>query len=68
MTPKERARGLMAGIAVGSLLGIRTEGWLKHGVAQSFSDGVRDITAHPGYPDGHGWKSSQIGCWTLHEQ
>lgn len=41
----------MAGIAVGNLLGIRLEGWSKHRVAQSFPDGVREITADPGYPD-----------------
>lgn len=41
----------MAGIAVGNLLGIRLEGWSKRRVAQSFPDGVREITADAGYPD-----------------
>lgn len=47
----QRARGLMAGIAVGNLLGIRMEGWSKRRVARSFPNRVREITAHPGYPD-----------------
>lgn len=41
----------MAGIAVGNLLGIRLEGSSKRRVARSFPNGVREITAHPGYPD-----------------
>lgn len=41
----------MVGIAVGNLLGIPLEGWSRHHVAQSFPDGVREITAHPDYPD-----------------
>lgn len=47
----QRARGLMAGIAVGNLLGIRLEGSSKRRVTRSFPDGVREITAYPGYPD-----------------
>ena len=41
----------MAGIAVGNLLGIRLEGWSKRQVARSFPNGIREITARPGYPD-----------------
>lgn len=41
----------MVGIAVGNLLGILLEGWSRHRVAQSFPDGVREITARPDYPD-----------------
>ena len=47
----ERARGLMAGIAAGNLLGIVQEGWPRRRVAQRYPDGVREIEAHAGYPD-----------------
>ena len=41
----------MAGIAVGNLFGIRLEGWSKHHVAETYPNGVREITALPGFPD-----------------
>ena len=46
-----RARGLMAGIAAGNLLGIVQEGWSRQMVAEMFPDGVREIAAAKGYPD-----------------
>ncbi len=49
--PADRARGLMAGIAAGNLLGIVQEGWSGDGIAARFPDGVRDIAATPGRPD-----------------
>jgi ADP-ribosyl-[dinitrogen reductase] hydrolase len=47
----DRARGLMAGIAAGNLLGIVQEGWPRRRVAARYPDGVREIAALPGYPD-----------------
>ncbi|MCY4582664.1 MAG: ADP-ribosylglycohydrolase family protein [Chloroflexi bacterium] len=47
----DRARGLMLGTAAGNLLGITIEGRMKADVRGLFPDGVRDITARPGYPD-----------------
>ena len=47
----DRARGLMAGIAAGNLLGIVQEGWSRRRVAARYPDGVREIAALPGYPD-----------------
>ncbi len=46
-----RARGLMAGIAVGNLLGIALEGWSRSHIAEKFPEGVREISARSGYPD-----------------
>ncbi len=46
-----RARGLMAGIAVGNLLGISMEGWSRSLIAQQYPEGVREIAASSGYPD-----------------
>ena len=51
MTDADRARGLMVGIAVGNLLGIRVEGWPRRKLEREFPDGIRDITAGFGYPD-----------------
>lgn len=51
MVDTDRARGLMAGIAVGNLLGIAMEGWPQARIARVFPAGVRDIVAKPGYPD-----------------
>ena len=51
MTDADRARGLMVGIAVGNLLGIRVEGWSRRNLEWEFPDGIRDITAGFGYPD-----------------
>jgi len=50
-TADDRARGLMVGIASGNLLGVPLEGRSKAQVSERFPDGVRDITARPGYPD-----------------
>ena len=50
-TADDRARGLMVGIAAGNLLGVPIEGRSKDDVRERFPDGVRDITARPGYPD-----------------
>lgn len=47
----DRARGLMAGIAAGNLLGIVQEGWPRERVKAEFPDGVREMVARPGYPD-----------------
>ena len=48
----ERARGMMVGIAVGNLLGIRFEGWsTAEELRDLYPDGVREIEAEPGYPD-----------------
>ena len=48
---KDRAYGLMVGIAAGNLLGIVQEGWPRRRIAEAFPDGVRDMAARPGYPD-----------------
>ena len=47
----DRARGLMSGIAVGNLLGIRLEGKSRVTVASRFPHGVLDISAASGFPD-----------------
>lgn len=48
----ERARGMMAGIAVGNLLGIPFEGWsTAEQLRETHPHGVREIEAEPGYPD-----------------
>ena len=47
----DRAKGLMAGIATGNLLGIAMEGWPRSAIARKFPDGVRDVMASSGYPD-----------------
>ncbi len=41
----------MVGIAAGNLLGVPIEGRSKDDVRGRFPDGIRDITARPGYPD-----------------
>ncbi|MXW29763.1 MAG: hypothetical protein F4Z88_03140 [Chloroflexi bacterium] len=50
-TADDRARGLMVGVAAGNLLGVPVEGRSKSQVRERFPDGVRDITARPGFPD-----------------
>lgn len=51
MVDANRARGLMAGIAVGNLLGIAMEGWPRRLIAREYPAGVLEIAAEPGYPD-----------------
>ena len=51
MTEMDRARGLMAGIAVGNLLGLSMEGRPQRSIAREYPAGVREIVAKPGYPD-----------------
>ena len=51
MFDRDRARGLMAGLAVGNLLGIVIEGWPKRHIARRYPDGVKEIEARHGYPD-----------------
>ena len=51
MTDTDRTQGLMAGIAVGNLLGISMEGWSQRSIAREYPAGVREIAAKPGYPD-----------------
>ena len=46
-----KARGLMAGIGVGNLLGIRLEGKSRDTVASRYPNGVLDIAAASGFPD-----------------
>ena len=48
---RDRARGLMAGIAVGNLLGIPQEGCTREMVRQDYPDGVRNIEAWAGQVD-----------------
>ena len=48
---KQRARGLMAGIAAGNLLGIVQEGWSRRRIAETYPSGIREIAATTGYPD-----------------
>ena len=48
---RDRARGLMVGIAAGNLLGIVQEGWSRERVDAEFPGGVREIAAVPGFPD-----------------
>ncbi len=52
MADTDRARGRMAGIAVGNLPGIVMEGWSRRRIAREFPAGVTDIVARSGYPDG----------------
>ncbi len=47
----ERARGMMAGIAAGNLLGIPYEGRSRTVIARQNPGGVTAITAREGYPD-----------------
>ena len=49
----DKARGLMAGIAVGNLLGLPYEGrrWNRAAIAAEFPKGIREIAAKPGWPD-----------------
>ena len=49
--PPDRARGMMVGLAVGNLFGIVHEGWSRQSIAHRYPDGIREITAKPGYPD-----------------
>ena len=49
--PPDRARGVMVGLAVGNLFGIVHEGWSRQSIAHRYPDGIREITAKPGYPD-----------------
>lgn len=51
MIDQNRARGLMTGIAVGNLLGIKMEGWPQWLISENYPEGVREITASLGYPD-----------------
>ena len=46
-----RARGLMAGVAAGNLLGTGMEGWPPERIAAQFPDEVRGIGARTGFPD-----------------
>lgn len=49
----DRAQGLMAGIAVGNLLGLPYEGrrWDRAAITAKFPKGIREIAAKPGWPD-----------------
>ena len=47
----DRARGVMVGLAVGNLLGIVPEGRSRQWITHRYPDGIREITAKPGYPD-----------------
>ena len=49
----DRSRGLMVGVAVGNLLGLPFEGhrWNRAAIAARFPDGIREISAKPGWPD-----------------
>ena len=49
----DKARGLMAGIAVGNLLGLPYEGrrWNRAAIAAEFPKGIREIAAKSGWPD-----------------
>ena len=47
----ERARGLMAGIAAGNILGIEQEGWSRERIAAAYPDGVGEIDEDIGPPD-----------------
>ena len=52
MELRERAQGMMVGIAVGNLLGIPFEGWsTARRLREQYPEGVREIEARPGYPD-----------------
>ena len=54
MELRERAQGMMVGIAVGNLLGIPYEGgrWDADSIREEFGDGgIREIAAKQGYPD-----------------
>jgi len=50
-TVRDRARGLMEGIAVGNQLGIAQEGWPQDLIAECYPEGIIDIHARFGYPD-----------------
>lgn len=52
MELKDRARGVMAGLAAGNLLGIKFEfGWDANRIRRHYPNGITDIEAAPGYPD-----------------
>ena len=51
MADTGRARGLMAGIPVGNLLGIAMKRWARARIAHGFPVGVPDIVAKPEHPD-----------------
>ena len=59
---KDRAYGLMVGIAAGNLLGIVQEVWPRRRIAEVFPDGVRDMAARPGYPDDDDLAQAIPGC------
>ena len=42
---RDRARGVMLGLAVGNLLGLPMEGWAYREIDRWYPDGVRDIDA-----------------------
>ena len=48
---RDRARGVMVGLAVGNLFGIAHEGRSRKSIARAYPDGIQEITAKPGYPD-----------------
>lgn len=47
----DRARGAMVGLAVGNLFGICFEGWSRDRIRRRYPEGIREVTALPGYPD-----------------
>lgn len=49
--PRDRARGVMVGLAVGNLFGIAHEGRSRQSTAHRYPNGIREIKAKPGYPD-----------------
>ena len=52
MELRERARGMMVGLAVGNLLGLPFEfGWSVAQLREAYPDGVREIEVRPGAPD-----------------
>ena len=50
---RDRARGLMVGIAAGNLLGLPYEfgGWDRKSIAMAHPNGIREIDAERGHPD-----------------
>ena len=50
---RDRARGLMVGIAAGNLLGLPYEfgGWDRKSIATAHPNGIREIDAERGHPD-----------------
>ena len=52
MELRERAQGMMVGIAVGNLLGLPFEGWsTAQRLREQYPDGVLEIEVRPGAPD-----------------